>query len=113
MSPKTPEREITITHVSKSFRTEGGANHVLRDVTLNVPPSCLYGLIGPGASGKSVLLKLLCGLLRPDTGTIVVDGDEITTMSETDLGVYRKKVGMLFQNNALFDHLTVNENMIF
>jgi len=113
VSPTTSDREIKITHVSKSFRTEGGANHVLRDVTLHVPPSCLYGLIGPGASGKSVLLKLLCGLLRPDTGTIVVDGDEITSMSETNLGVYRKKVGMLFQNNALFDHLTVADNIAF
>jgi phospholipid/cholesterol/gamma-HCH transport system ATP-binding protein len=109
----TDKGAISITHVSKSFRTEGGHNHVLRDVTLRVPPACLYGLIGPGAAGKSVLLKLLCGLIRPESGTIVVDDDDVTAMSETALGDYRRKVGMLFQNNALFDHLTVADNIAF
>jgi len=109
----TQDKAITLTRVSKSFRTEGGSNRVLRDVSLRVPAACLYGLIGPGAAGKSVLLKLLCGLLRPDAGSIVVDSDEITTMSETALGDYRRKIGMLFQNNALFDHLSVADNIAF
>ncbi len=108
-----PSGSITLTSVSKSFRTAGGFNHVLRDVSLHVPAACLYGLIGPGASGKSVLLKLLCGLIQPDQGTIEVDGDMITSLSEVSLSTYRRKVGMLFQNNALFDHLTVADNIAF
>lgn len=86
---------------------------VLRNVDLHVPAGCLYGLIGPGAAGKSVLLKMITGLMRPDRGTITVDGEEVTTMTELKLQDFRKKVGMLFQNNALFDHLTVADNIGF
>lgn len=104
---------IVLSGVSKSFRAVGGMNHVLKNVSLRVPRAELYGLIGPGASGKSVLLKLLCGLIRPEHGTIIVDGEDVTAMSEVELGAYRKKVGMLFQNNALFDHMTVADNIAF
>lgn len=99
----------------KGSGTGGGgrSNAVLRDVHLEVPAGCLYGLIGPGASGKSVLLKMLTGLLRPDRGTVVVDGEEVTALPELVLQDFRKKIGMLFQNNALFDHLTVAENIAF
>jgi phospholipid/cholesterol/gamma-HCH transport system ATP-binding protein len=108
-----PSSSIALRDVSHSFRTAGGRNHVLRGITLTVPSGCLYGLIGPGAAGKSVLLKLLCGLLRPDSGSIVVGGDDVTSLSEVALGDYRKKLGMLFQNNALFDHMSVAENVAF
>jgi len=106
---------IAIDRVSKSFRPTGGGapNRVLQGVSLNVPPSCLYGLIGPGAAGKSVLLKMIVGLMKPDDGTIVVDGVDVTTSSEIDLQKMRLKFGMLFQNNALFDTLTVGENIAF
>lgn len=106
---------ITLEGVSKSFRPAGGGppNHVLRKVSLHVPPSCLYGLIGPGASGKSILLKLVTGLMKPDAGRVVVDGDDVTAASELDLQKMRAKFGMLFQNNALFDHLTVADNIAF
>ena len=106
---------IRIEGVSKAFRPTGGGppNRVLRDVSLNVPPGCLYGLIGPGAAGKSVLLKMIVGLMRPDDGSIFVDGQDVTQSSELELQKMRLKVGMLFQNNALFDHLTVSDNIAF
>jgi phospholipid/cholesterol/gamma-HCH transport system ATP-binding protein len=107
---------IALRGLTKAFNVSGGAtrsNAVLRDVALEVPSGCLYGLIGPGASGKSVLLKMITGLLRPDRGTIVVDGEDVTAMPELRLQEFRKRIGMLFQNNALFDHLSVGENVAF
>lgn len=99
---------IVIEHLSKSF-----AHPVLVDVNLRVPKGCLYGLIGPGASGKSVLLKLITGLMRPDAGRVLVDGQDVHALSELELQIFRKRFGMLFQNNALFDYLTVGENIAF
>ena len=106
---------ITIEGISKAFRPAGGGppNSVLRGVSMHVPEGSLYGLIGPGASGKSVLLKLIVGLLKPDQGRIVVENDDVTAASELDLQKMRLKFGMLFQNNALFDHLTVGDNIAF
>jgi phospholipid/cholesterol/gamma-HCH transport system ATP-binding protein len=100
---------IHIEALTKSF----GDMPVLRGVNLSVPEGCLYGLIGPGASGKSVLLKMLTGLLRPDAGRVVVAGRDVTAMNEIELAAFRLKFGMLFQNNALFDYLTVGENIAF
>ena len=104
---------LVLRKVSKSFRTHAGPNVVLRDVSLEVPPGCLYGLIGPGASGKSVLLKILAGLAKPDAGSVLVDGEDITRVSDLTLQQVRLKIGMLFQNNALFDHMTVADNIAF
>lgn len=100
---------IRVEGISKTF----GGMPVLRGVHLNVPKGCLYGLIGPGASGKSVLLKMLTGLMKPDSGRIFVSGQEVTRLNELELAAYRLKVGMLFQNNALFDYMTVAENIAF
>lgn len=100
---------IRIENLHKRF----GARPVLRGVTLEVPKGCLYGLIGPGASGKSVLLKMITGLLRPDRGRVVVDGRDVLAMSELELSAFRLRFGMLFQNYALFDYLTVGENIAF
>ncbi|XXX82306.1 ATP-binding cassette domain-containing protein [Sorangium sp. So ce134] len=100
---------IQIEQLTKSF----GGMPVLRGVDLDVPAGCLYGLIGPGASGKSVLLKMITGLLRPDRGRVVVDGKDVHALSELELQTFRLKFGMLFQNNALFDYMTVGENIAF
>ncbi|MBL8600449.1 MAG: ATP-binding cassette domain-containing protein [Myxococcales bacterium] len=86
---------------------------VLRGVDLTVPRGCLYGLVGPGAAGKSVLLKLVVGLLRPDAGALLIEGEDITGLDELRLHRVRARIGMLFQNNALFDHMTVGENIAF
>ena len=100
---------IQIERLTKSF----GGLPVLRGVDLEVPRGCLYGLIGPGAAGKSVLLKMLTGLLRPDGGRVVIDGKDVHGLSELELQAFRLKFGMLFQNNALFDYMTVGENIAF
>jgi phospholipid/cholesterol/gamma-HCH transport system ATP-binding protein len=100
---------IEVVDLTKSF----GGMPVLRGVRLTVPKGCLYGLIGPGAAGKSVLLKMVTGLLRPDRGRVLVDGRDVHRLSEIELQAFRLKFGMLFQNNALFDSLTVGENIAF
>jgi phospholipid/cholesterol/gamma-HCH transport system ATP-binding protein len=99
---------IALRHVTKRF----GAP-VLRDIDLTIPDGCLYGLIGPGASGKSVLLKTIAGLLRPDAGEVAIDGRDIGAMPEIELSNVRARFGMLFQNSALFDSLTVHGNVAF
>jgi phospholipid/cholesterol/gamma-HCH transport system ATP-binding protein len=105
---------IHVAGLTKSVHLPGGGHRsVLHDVTLSVPQGCLYGLIGPGASGKSVLLKMITGLMRPDRGTVQIGDDRITGASELELQECRKRIGMLFQNNALFDYLTVFDNIAF
>jgi phospholipid/cholesterol/gamma-HCH transport system ATP-binding protein len=105
---------IYLANLSKSVHQPGGGRRaILRDVSLTVPRACLYGLIGPGAAGKSVLLKMMTGLLRPDRGTVRIGEDQVTESSELALQDIRKQIGMLFQNNALFDHLTVFDNIAF
>lgn len=85
---------------------------VLRGVSLAVPEGCIYALIGPGAAGKSVLFKVIAGLLRPEEGTVTVDGEDITAMNALQLAVMRRKIGYLFQNYALFD-MSVADNIAF
>ncbi len=85
---------------------------VLRDVSLDVPAGCIFALIGPGAAGKSVLFKIVAGLVEPDAGKVFVDEDEITALDALALNVVRRKIGYLFQNYALFD-MTVAENIAF
>jgi phospholipid/cholesterol/gamma-HCH transport system ATP-binding protein len=84
---------------------------VLRDISFAVPKGCMRILLGASGAGKSVVLKLILGLLRPDTGTILVNGHHIERMTEPDLLRLRGDIGMLFQESALFDSLTVAENV--
>lgn len=90
-----------------------GRSNVLEGVDLEVPAGCLYGLIGPGAAGKSVLLKVVAGLLDPEVGRVVVDGTELGRLSELERQGMRQRFGMAFQNYALFDYMTVGENIAF
>jgi phospholipid/cholesterol/gamma-HCH transport system ATP-binding protein len=87
------------------------AHVVLRDVSFTIPSGSTTMMIGPSGAGKSVVLKLILGLLRPDTGIIRVHGERIDTMPERDLMRVRGDIGMLFQETALFDSLTVAENV--
>lgn len=100
---------ISVENVFKEF----DGMPVLRGVNLTVPTGCLYGLIGPGAAGKSVLLKMMTGLVTPDTGRVLVEGRDVHAMDELSLQEFRKRFGMLFQNNALFDYLNVRDNIAF
>jgi len=84
---------------------------VLRDVSFTVPKGSMSILLGASGAGKSVLLKLILGLFRPDSGTILVNGQRVDNMPERDLLQVRGDIGMLFQETALFDSLTVNENV--
>jgi len=99
---------IRLSGIKKSFDRP-----VLRGVDLEVPAGCLYGLIGPGASGKSVLLKIMTGLIRPESGKVFIDERDVLAMTDLELQEFRKRIGMLFQNNALFDFMTVSDNIAF
>jgi len=84
---------------------------VLRDISFTIPKGSMSILLGASGAGKSVVLKLILGLFRPDAGTIVVHGQRVDCMPERDLLRLRGDVGMLFQESALFDSLTVAENV--
>ncbi len=99
---------IRLEGVSKRFERP-----VLTHVDLHVPANCLFGLIGPGAAGKSLILRMITGLMRPDQGQVWVGDQDILGMGDMQLHEYRKGIGMLFQNNALFDFMTVAENIAF
>jgi len=86
---------------------------VLHELGWEIAPGSVWGIIGPPASGKSVLAKTLCGLFTPQQGTLQVDGIEMTRLPEPERVAVRRKMGMLFQNNALFDFLRVWENVAF
>ncbi|MBK8169491.1 MAG: ATP-binding cassette domain-containing protein [Sandaracinaceae bacterium] len=99
---------IELNDVNVTFATE-----VLRSVKLSIPARGIYALIGPAASGKSVLLRVIAGLIAPRKGRVMLGGDEVTGADELKLATLRRKVGMLFQNYALFDHMSVGENIAF
>ncbi len=84
---------------------------VLRDVTLDIPPGETIGIVGRSGCGKSVLLKHVIGLMWPDSGRVLIDGKEIGLMSQEELYVTRNRFGMLFQSAALFDSMSVGENV--
>jgi len=90
-----------------------GAQEILRGVDLDVERGGTLAIIGRSGGGKSVLLKHLVGLMRPDAGEIWVEGENIIQMNERQLAIIRQKVGILFQGAALFDSLTVEENIAF
>lgn len=100
---------IEIIDLHKSF----GNHHVLKGVNLKIEKGESMVVIGGSGSGKSVLLKHIIGILKPDKGNILIDGIDITKLNERELYEIRKKFGMLFQMSALFDSLTVWENVGF
>lgn len=100
---------IRLENVSKSF----SGRVALSEVNLRIPRGCLYGLIGPGAAGKTLVLKAICGLILPDSGRVVCADNDVARLSPTELSVYRRGIGMQFQNNALFDFMSVAENIAF
>lgn len=100
---------IKIAGIYKSFNN----NRVLRDLSLEINDAETITIIGGSGTGKSVLLKNIMGLLKPDKGEIYIDGQEITRLKEGELLEIQKKFGYLFQGAALFDSLTVEENVGF
>lgn len=107
---------IEVVGVGKRFLKRGSTTHeaaVLEGVSFTVPAGQVTGIIGPGASGKSVLLKIIAGLVRPETGRVTVGATPITSLGEIALAAARTNLGMLFQQNALFDFMSVEDNVAF
>ena len=100
---------IRLEHVTKAF----GALKVLDDVSLDIPRGHALVILGRSGTGKSVTLKSIIGLLRPDAGRVFVDDQDITVLSGLELATVRKRIGFLFQHAALFDSITVGENVAF
>ena len=97
----------------RSLAKKIGQQEILRHVDLKVAKGETLVIIGRSGGGKSVLLKHLVGLMKPDAGEIWIDGQDIIGMSERELAEIRQKVGILFQGGALFDSMTVEENIAF
>ena len=100
---------ITIRDLHKSF----GSNHVLRGIDLDVYQGENVVVLGRSGTGKSVLIKIIAGLLKPDKGTVNVLGRNVATISNRELEQIRLKIGFSFQSSALYDSMTVRENLEF
>jgi phospholipid/cholesterol/gamma-HCH transport system ATP-binding protein len=107
--PARSETVINIKGLAKSF----GKKKVLTDINLEVKRGENVVVLGKSGQGKSVTIQCLVGLLTPDSGSIKVFGDEVTTMNDDDLKQLRMKIGFLFQSGALYDSMTVRENLEF
>lgn len=112
-SPRTTEPSgdsvIEFDNVSIAFEE----NKVLEDISFKVRRGETKVILGVAGTGKTLILKLALGLLRPDSGRITVLGEEVTSMKEQDLFALRRQVGMVFQESALFDSLTIRENVAY
>jgi phospholipid/cholesterol/gamma-HCH transport system ATP-binding protein len=100
---------IQIRSLTKTFKGQT----VLNDLSLDVPEGRITVVIGPSGTGKSVLLKHILGLIKPDSGSILIDGHDITAMNELQLKEVRSQFGVCFQDAALFDSMNVGENVGF
>jgi phospholipid/cholesterol/gamma-HCH transport system ATP-binding protein len=100
---------IELRHVTKRF----AARTVLDDISLTVVAGRSVCILGRSGTGKSVALKHIVGLLRPDAGQVLVEGEDITRMSSRELSRVRQRIGFLFQNAALFDSISVGDNVAF
>jgi phospholipid/cholesterol/gamma-HCH transport system ATP-binding protein len=104
-----PETEISIKGLTKSF----GPQTVLEDITCDIPKGKITLMLGPSGTGKSVFLKHLVGLLKPDRGEIWIDGKNVPALNEKELYEVRRKFGVLFQDGALFGSMNIYDNVAF
>jgi len=100
---------IEIVNVSKFF----GEKRALNNISLTIPDGETLAIIGGSGSGKSTLLRLMIGLIKPTSGKILIDGEDISNFNEEQMTKIRLKMGMVFQYSALFDSMTVGENVAF
>ena len=103
------ETIIRTKNLSKTF----GENNVLRDVSVSIREKSLFAVIGQSGTGKSVLIKTIIGMLKPDSGRIWFKDTELTSLSRGEMTSFRNRFGYSFQNAALFDSMTVEENLSF
>ncbi|HNR06090.1 MAG TPA: ATP-binding cassette domain-containing protein [Saprospiraceae bacterium] len=108
-APQSKEEVIVISHLYKSF----GSNRVLQDFNLTLYKGQNIVVLGKSGSGKSVLIKCIIGLLRPDAGEIFVFGKNVPELNHFALDELRARIGFLFQSNALYDSMTVRDNLEF
>ena len=104
-----PETEISIKGLTKSF----GPQTVLEDITCDIPKGKITLMLGPSGTGKSVFLKHLVGLLKPDRGEIWIDNKNVPALNEKELYEVRRKFGVLFQDGALFGSMNIYDNVAF
>jgi phospholipid/cholesterol/gamma-HCH transport system ATP-binding protein len=109
VDPRPPDLDVVFNNVALSFDEKV----VLRDITFSIPRGEMRILLGASGAGKTVMLKMMLGLMRPDSGAVFVHGARVDQMSEAELLHVREDIGMVFQENALFDSLTVAENVGF
>ncbi|HXN54753.1 MAG TPA: ABC transporter ATP-binding protein [Myxococcales bacterium] len=100
---------IEIRDLHKSFN----GFQVLKGVSLSIAEGTTVVVLGGSGSGKTVLMKHIMGLLKPDSGEVIVDGEDVSRMERQKLSVFRERMGMVFQNAALFDSMTVGDNVAF
>ena len=103
------EPMIEVRDLWKSFN----GNQVLKGVNLQMDPGTTTVILGGSGSGKTVLMKHIMGLFKPDHGEVIVDGQDVTQLDRRELSRFRTRMGMVFQSSALFDSLTVYENVAF
>ena len=108
-SVRSEDWHLRVRGIHKTF----GPHHVLRGIDLDIARGKINVIIGGSGQGKSVIMKHLMGLLKPDKGSIYVDGEDLVPLDDFGLNKLRKKFGMVFQYAALFDSLTVEENIVF
>ena len=104
---------IQLSHIEKIYDSPSGPVRALKDITLHIEKGDIYGIIGLSGAGKSTLVRCINLLERPTKGTVVVDGQEITAMSDSQLRAARKNIGMIFQHFNLLSSATVYENVAF
>lgn len=104
---------ITVKNVNKTYITPHASVAALRNINLQIDKGDIFGIIGFSGAGKSTLIRCLNRLEEPDTGTIVIGGEDITAMDKEQLRLARRKIGMIFQQFNLFDAKTVFENVAF
>ena len=97
----------------KDFSRTFGTQRVLRDISLNIPAGQTLVLLGESGCGKTVLMKSIIGLIQPSKGQVLFDGNDINQMSEQRLSRLRLRFGFVFQNAALFDSMTIGQNVAF
>ena len=102
---------IKVEHANKTFSGKYGTVHALQDVSIHVEKGDIYGIIGFSGAGKSTLIRLVNGLETPDTGNVIVQGENLGNLKKTQLRKLRRKIGMVFQQFNLFPHKTVLENI--
>jgi len=107
--PRSGEPHIELVNLTKSF----GPKHVLKGVNLKIYQGEIVYIIGKSGSGKSVTLKNITSLLRPDAGSVFIDGKNVHELEDAELNTLRKRMGVLFQMAALFDSMSVFENVAF